>query len=159
MQRHERRLAVTLLVAAAVLALNGVWAGNALRTLITDAGWYSHTNEVIAQTEGLRSTIAESTAAVRGYLLSGQDPYLRSYSAAVERYHRASATVQQLTVDNPSQERRIALLNQAMGVRLALAADAIAARQQEGFEAGRRIMVSRANDTAVAQVGDLLQAL
>jgi PAS domain S-box-containing protein len=159
LQRHERRLVVTLLVAVAVLALNGVWAGDALRTLIADAGWYSHTNEVIAQIEGLRSTIAESTAAVRGYLLSGQEPYLRSYYAAVERYHRASAKVQQLTVDNPSQERRIALLNQAMGVRLALAADAIAARQQEGFDPARRIMVGRANDTAVAQVGDLLLAL
>jgi PAS domain S-box-containing protein len=159
LHRHERRLLLTLMTAVVALALNGLWAGSALRTLIADGAWYSHSIAVIAQIEGVRSTIAEATAAVRGYLLAGDDAYLRSYRAAVERFHQAGARLQQLTVDTPAQERRLALLNQAMGIRLALAGEAIAARQSQGFEAGRRLFVSRGNDAAVAQVGDLLLAL
>src|ERR1700676_1337170 len=74
-EKHERRLLITLMIAVAVLVLNGLWAGTALRTLVEDVGWYSHTNEVIAQVEGVRATIAEATAAVRAYLLTGDDAY------------------------------------------------------------------------------------
>jgi PAS domain S-box-containing protein len=158
-ERHERRLLITLMIAVAALVLNGLWAGAALRTLVEDVGWYAHTNEVIAQVEGVRATIAEATAAVRGYLLTGDGAYLTSYRAAIDRFHQASTRVQQLVVDNPVQEDRIALLNQAIGVRLALADEAIAARQREGLDAAVRLFLGRRNDPVVARVGELLQAL
>jgi len=158
-ERHERRLLITLMTAVAVLVLNGLWAGAALRTLVEDAGWYSHTNEVIAQVEGVRTTIAEATAAVRGNLLTGDGAYLNSYRAAVDRFHRASTRLQQLVVDNPLQEDRIASLQQAMGIRLALADEAIAARQGEGLDAAVRLFMGRRNDPVVARVGELLQGL
>src|SRR5689334_17904639 len=107
------------MIAVAALALNGLWAGSALQTLIDDNRWYSHTHQVIAQIEGVRSTIAEATAAIRAYLLTGDAAYLTSYHAAVGRFHQESARLQQLTVDNPPQEQRIARLNQAIGARLA----------------------------------------
>jgi PAS domain S-box-containing protein len=158
-KRHERRLLITLMIAVAVLLLNGLWAGAALRTLVEDGGWYSHTNEVIAQIEGVRATIAEATAAVRGYLLTGDGAYLASYRAAIDRFHQASTRVQQLVVDNPAQEGRIALLNQAIGVRLALSDEAIAARQREGADAAAGLFMSRRNDPVVARIGELLQGL
>jgi len=157
--KHERRLLITLMIAVAVLVLNGLWAGAALRTLVEDAGWYSHTNEVIAQVEGVRATIAEATAAVRGYLLTGDGAYLASYHAASDRFHQASTRVQQLVVDNRAQEERIALLNQAIGVRLALSDEAVAARQREGVDAAVRLFMSRRNDPVVARIGELLQGL
>ncbi len=159
MEKHERRLLITLMIAVAALALNGLWAGAALRTLIEDAAWSAHTNEVIAQVEGVRATIAEATAAVRGYLLTGDDAYLNSYHAAIDRFHQASTRVQQLVVDDPVQEDRIALLNQAIGVRLALADEAIATRRREGPDAAVRLFLGRRNDSVVARVGELLLAL
>src|SRR5260370_12043476 len=147
------------MIAVAALALNGLWAGAALRTLIEDAAWSAHTNEVIAQVEGVRATIAEATAAVRGYLLTGDDAYLNSYHAAIDRFHQASTRVQQLVVDDPVQEDRIALLNQAIGVRLALADEAIATRRREGPDAAVRLFLGRRNDSVVARVGELLLAL
>jgi len=157
--RHESRLLFTLTIAVVVLAVNGLWAGAALRTLIDDSDWYSHTHEVIAQIEGVRATIAEATAAVRAFLLTGDGAYLVTYRAAVARFHRGSAHLQQLTVDNPAQERRIALLNQAIGVRLALCEEAIEARRGQGVEAARETFMSHRNDASVAQIGNLLVAL
>ncbi|HXM69712.1 MAG TPA: CHASE3 domain-containing protein [Thermoanaerobaculia bacterium] len=159
MEKHERRLLITLMTAVAVLLLNGLWAGAALRTLVEDVDWYARTNEVIAQVEGVRSTIAEATAAERAYLLTGGDAYLASYRAAIDRFHQASTRVQQLVVDNPLQEGRIALLNQAIGLRLALADEAIGARRREGLDAAVRVFLSRRNDPVVARVGELLLAL
>jgi PAS domain S-box-containing protein len=158
-EKHERRLLITLMIAVAVLVLNGLWAGAALRTLVEDVGWFSHTNEVIAQVEGVRATIAEATAAVRGYLLTGDDAYLASYRAAIARFHQASTRVQQLVVDNPAQEERIGALNQAIGVRLALSDEAVEARQREGVDAAVRLFMSRRNDPVVARTGELLQGL
>ncbi|HYL04917.1 MAG TPA: CHASE3 domain-containing protein, partial [Thermoanaerobaculia bacterium] len=159
MARHERRLSITLTIAIVVLAFNGLWAGGALGTLIDDSDWYAHTHQVIAQIEGVRATIAEATAAARAYLLTGDAAYLASYRAAAARFHRATARLQQLTVDNPSQERRIALLNQAIGVRLALCDEAIEARQRQGLDAARGLFMSHRNDAVVAQIGSLLAAL
>jgi PAS domain S-box-containing protein len=157
--RHERRLGITLTVAFVVLVLNGVWAGGALRTLVDDAGWYAHTDEVLAQIEGVRSTIAEATAAVRGHLLTGEAVYVTAYRSAVDRFHQGATRLQQLVVDNAPQEGRIALLNQAMGVRLALADEAIEVRRSEGLDAAVRVFANRRNDPVVAQIGNLLQEL
>jgi PAS domain S-box-containing protein len=157
--RHERRLLIILMIAVAVLALNSLWAGSALQTLIDDNRRSSHTHQVIAQIEGVRSTIAEATAAVRAYQLTGDDVYSRGYRAAVDRFHGESGRLQQLTVDNPPQEKRIARLNQAVGVRLALADEAIETRQRQGPDAALRVFMSHRNDAVVAQVGDLLLAL
>ncbi len=159
MARHERRLLITLAIAVAVLALNGLWAGAALQTLIDDNRWYSHTHEVIAQVEGVRATIAEATAAVRAYLLTGNDAYLTTYRAAVDHFHQGSARLQQLTVDNPPQEQRIARLNQALGVRLALADEAIEARRRQGLDAALAVVRAHHDDAGVAQIEGLLVAL
>jgi PAS domain S-box-containing protein len=157
--RHERRLLITLMIAVAILALNGIWAGAALQTLIDDNRWYSHTHEVISQIEGVRSTIAETAAAARAYLLTGDAAYLTGYRAAMDRFHQETARLQQLTVDNPPQERRIALLNQALGVRLALSDEAIETRQRQGLDAALRLFMSHRNDAVVAQIGSVLVAL
>jgi PAS domain S-box-containing protein len=156
---HERRLALTLVVAAVVLLANGLWAGEALQALIRGARWYAHTNEVVAQVEAVRATIAEATAAVRGYLLTGDGAYLPGYHAAVEHFHQTGARLQQLTGDEPDQEQRMALLNQAMGVRLELADEAIQARRQQGLDAALVLFRSHRSDSAAAEIGGLLQAL
>jgi PAS domain S-box-containing protein len=147
------------MIAVVVLVLNGLWAGRALRMVVEDGGWYAHTQEVLARIEGVRSTIAEATAAVRGHLLTGDAVYLTAYHAAVDRFHQGCTKLQQLVVDNAAQEGRIALLNQAMGARLALADEAIEARRQEGFAAAVRVFTNRRNDPVVAEIGNLLQEL
>jgi PAS domain S-box-containing protein len=157
--RHEHRLALTLAGALVALALNGLWAGVALRTLFENDRWYSHTNEVLAQIEWARSTIAECAAGVRGFLLTGKDVYLGPYRAATRDFHQATARLQQLTVDNPAQEERIALLNQAMGARLSLTAEVIEARQRQGLDAAVQMLESSRSGAVVAQIRDLLAAL
>lgn len=156
---HERRLALTLIFAVVVLVLNGLWAGRALRALIDDGRWFARTNEVVAQVESVRATIAESAAAVRGYLLTGDDAYLPGYRAAVEHFHQAVARLAELTGDEPEQEQRIALLNQAMGVRLELTDEAIQARRLQGLDAARRLLLNRRSDSAATEIGGLLVAL
>jgi PAS domain S-box-containing protein len=157
--RHERRLLITLMIAVAVLALNGLWAGNALRTLIDDNRWYAHTHEVISNIEAVRATIAETAAAERANLLTGDAAYLATYRAAVDRFHQGSARLQQLTVDDPAQEERIALLNQAIGARLSLADEVVEARRRQGLDAALRLFMSHRNDAVVAQIGNLLVTL
>jgi PAS domain S-box-containing protein len=157
--RRERRLALTLAISVAVLVLNWIWAAAALRTLIADSRWYTHTYEVIGQVERARSTIANSAAGLRGYLLTGDDAYLAPYRAAVSSFHDTTARLQALTVDNQVQEQRIALLNQAMGSRLTLTDEVIEARHQQGLEAAVRMLETARSDAVVAQIRELLAAL
>jgi PAS domain S-box-containing protein len=157
--RRERRLALTLAISVAVLVLNWIWAAAALRTLVADSRWYAHTYEVIAQVERARSTIANCAAGLRGYLLTGDDAYLAPYRAAVSSFHDTTARLQALTDDNPPQERRIALLNQAMGSRLTLTDEVIEARRQQGLEAAVRMLENARSDAVVAKIRELLGAL
>ena len=157
--RRERRLAPTLAISVAVLVLNWVWAAGALRTLIADAGWYAHAYEVIAQVERARSTIANCAAGLRGYLLTGDDAYLAPYRGAVASFHDTTARLQALTVDDPPQEQRIALLNQAMGSRLTLTDEVIEARRRQGLPAAVRMLENARSDAVVATIRDLLDAL
>jgi CheY-like chemotaxis protein/CHASE3 domain sensor protein len=95
-----------------------------------------HTLDVIAQMEGILSAVKDAETGQRGYLLTGDEQYLRPYEAARVGLESQFLRARRFTVDNPEQRERIATLEKLINEKLA--------------ELNRTIDLRRAGDTAEA---------
>jgi signal transduction histidine kinase/CheY-like chemotaxis protein/CHASE3 domain sensor protein len=88
------------------------------RTLKTDSALIVHTGDTLAALDDVLSTIKDAETGQRGYLLTGDEGYLRPYSAATQETGPRLDALQRLTVDNPAQQDRLATLKQHIAAKL-----------------------------------------
>ena len=81
-------VAIVLLVAA--LLTDAVLTLHNIREVATSVQWVSHTHEVLGQLEQVVSTLKDAETGQRGYLLTGERPYLDPYEQAVARIRGSS---------------------------------------------------------------------
>lgn len=82
--------------------------------------WVVHTREVLERLQSVLTLTGEAEAAQRGFLLSGEQQYLTVYRQAVEAVPADVGALQQLTVDNASQQQAIGILQEQVAERMAL---------------------------------------
>ena len=67
----------------------------------------AHTYEVLAKLEAVLTTLTDAETGQRGYLLTGDDPYLEPYRNAKDRIDHLLADLKELTKDNQDQQGRL----------------------------------------------------
>ena len=95
-----RRIAM---LAGAALALgilaSLLWSG--LRRSMDADRLVEHTYQVLNAGASVRSSLERAQTSQRGYLLTGDEKYLRAYESAVASERQERATLRLLTADNP----------------------------------------------------------
>lgn len=137
-----------LVSAVAILAVRGY--GNTNR-------WVAHTHEVVGELEGLAATLAQTEAAWRGLLATGESIYLDERDAALSRLQGHLQSLEQLTVDNAAQQRRLRDLAGRLERRTA-AIDDMMARTQDLPAAQQRLrseQIRQATLEANARINEL----
>jgi len=147
-----------------ILALLAVNLGLTLRNiqkLNEDAKWVDHTHEVITKLERALSLVEDAETGVRGFLISDAPSYLEPYDAAVKSIDSEIDELQRLTTDNPRQQAQFPTLRQRLSASLALLANQITTRRDQGFEAARGLIVNDQNQAAMASlrrvIGEMTQ--
>ena len=112
----DRRFGGTVmaLVAAGFIAVlaAGIAASLVMVRGQEQAGWINHTFLVERHVSGVRLSLEEMRSARRGALLQMQGSSSATYEEARARLYREIARVEQLTSDNPRQQRRVARLRE-----------------------------------------------
>jgi len=86
----------------------------------TDAAWVTHTVEVENQISLTQLQIRRAESAVRGFLLQGEADYAREFDEADKQFGPLVSHLEQLTSDNPVEQRNVALLRSIAEQRIAL---------------------------------------
>ena len=73
--------------------------------------WVAHSYQVIASLRVVLGDAQDAETGQRGYILTGEQPFLRPYQTARDRIGQDLARFKRLTADNPSQQRRAATLD------------------------------------------------
>ncbi|MEX2221627.1 MAG: CHASE3 domain-containing protein [Candidatus Rokuibacteriota bacterium] len=115
---RAQAVAVTLLAVA--LLVDAVLTIHHVREVATGVQWVSHTHEVLGKLEEVLSTLKDAETGQRGYLLTGERPYLEPHDQAVARLQTQLVQLRQLTIDNPVQTAHVLKLEQLAARRLAL---------------------------------------
>ncbi len=107
-----------LVAAILFFVATGALAYLNFRTLKTDSALIVHTGDTLAALDDVLSTMKDAETGQRGYLLTGDEGYLRPYSAATQETGPRLDALQRLTVDNPAQQDRLATLKQHIAAKL-----------------------------------------
>lgn len=115
-----------------IVAFNAWLAIRALHVFFDVQNWRAHTFEVLLHTKTVDSEVSKSTAAVRAYIVTGDPKYKDRYKTSSDAVESELSVLQHLTVDNASQERRLAYTRQRVLVRLSALQTGMAMRDATG---------------------------
>jgi len=102
----------------------------------------THTNEVLMSLEKIISLTKDAETGQRGYLITGESPYLEPYEAALQSVDSQLTHLAELTRDSASQQSNSLALKNSVNIRLELLKDALLVFQNNGYEAARSFVLS-----------------
>jgi PAS domain S-box-containing protein len=131
----EKRLAVGLSAAVAVLLLIAAAAGwNAVRFDRTFT-WVDHTHQVLTELEQVQVGVMAMQASARAFVFSGQSDLVTAIEADHLRVRDSMQAARRLTVDNPAQQGRLSRLDPLIHEAVGAFEGLIATRRARGPEA------------------------
>lgn len=125
-KRDVYRLA--LVGAIAIVLLNTFLAAAALRKVFYQQRWLSHSQSVIIATEQLLARIRYAESSARGYVLTASPEFEHEYNDANQRVQQTIDQLQQLTSDNPVQQKNIVDLRARVAAKMTVLDDSMAER-------------------------------
>jgi PAS domain S-box-containing protein len=138
----EKKIMAGASVVLAILLINALVSYRATRRLIDNDRMVTHTYEVLAELEGVMSTMDDAETGERGYLLTGEKSYLEPYRSAVGAIHARVERLRRLTVDNSDQLARIPTLEREIADRLDNLKSQIDLRMSGHPESAKQIVLS-----------------
>jgi PAS domain S-box-containing protein len=129
--------AIALLVLLVVSAV----AFRSLSRLRTDESAVVKSQQVLRVLEGVVSRLKDAETGQRGYLLTGQEPFLEPYEAAVRSIDGELATLDTLVADQETGHRHVLALRRLSARKLAIMGETV--RLGRAGEFGRAIAIVR----------------
>jgi PAS domain S-box-containing protein len=129
---------IGLALIVALLAVNVLVSEWNINRLVRNENRVIHTQEVLTALEEVLSTVTEAETAERGFLITDDGEYLKSYESAIVAIGETLDRLTTQTLEEPRQQELIAALRERVGARLEELKRAIAARRAGGFDAARQ---------------------
>jgi PAS domain S-box-containing protein len=121
----------------------------------------AHSFEIVNAAHSFVQAMHDAETGQRGFLITGDDNYLKPYETGAQTAPAKLDELRQLTREDPEQQRHIGLLAPLMTTKLDELKETITARRQQGFEAARRIVetnIGAHTMTAIAAQGEAMIA-
>lgn len=114
-----------------------------------DRGWVTHTHLVIEAVQAIHIDITQAETDQRGYILTGEESYLKRFEDQLKQFHRDVAEFRRLTSDNPEQQRAIQHLEPLTTARIAGLVERMEIRSRSGLVAGSKVAATGNNGEAL----------
>ena len=108
-----------------------------------DRLWVDHTYQVIACLRLVPSSFLDAQAAIRGFIITGDEEFVGRMQAALGEADAQMRNLRSLTADNPRQQARLEMLSAIIAERLRLMEEATELRRRRGFRAAQQVVASR----------------
>jgi PAS domain S-box-containing protein len=123
---------------ALLLVVNALVSEWNIRRLVKNENRVVHSQEVLTRLEEVLSTVTEAETAERGFLITDDEEFQKSYELANVEISEILERLTTLTIDDARQQKLIAGLRGKVAARLEELNHAIAARRAGGFNAARQ---------------------
>jgi PAS domain S-box-containing protein len=125
-------------LASAILVIIGGVAYKSATKLIETNSRVEQTQQRLNHLKEVLSLVTAAETGQRGYILTGEEPYLEPYYAATATVEQEIQHLKQLNTDNPKRQRELQALELLTEDRLALLKETINLRKNGGFELALR---------------------
>ncbi len=143
-------LALLMLVSIGIVSWRNTTA------MIEGASLRGHTDEVINSLDNLLSALQDSETGQRGYLLVGEESYLKPYRDGVVNVNSDMQRVADLVSDNPVQQKRLATLRPLVSDKLNELAETIDLMRAKGSDAAMQLVKTNRGKTEMDDIRNLI---
>jgi PAS domain S-box-containing protein len=157
--QFRRRLALDVAFAVALVLLASVGAAS-YRTMIAAREaerWEMSTYAVIAELDDLLQSLQGVETVQRGFLITGDPQFLKSYAGVLGQMDRHLAALRSLTGDNPRQQQRLDTIEPLIRGKLAELQESIVVRSTHGLQAASEVMMTGRGERIMDQVRSQLE--
>ena len=119
----------------------------------------AHSFKVIVTLYSLRGALQDAERGQRGYLLTGQEAYLRPYDSAVGRVPRLLARFARLTAHDPEQRAALPSLTRTVNDKMSELRRTVTVYRGAGLQAAERIVRTNAGLNAMQSVEAQIDAM
>ena len=133
----EKSTIAIFFAAALALLVVGAISIRSLMQLNQEVEMVQNTYEVLERAESMMKNMLDVQSGQRGYIITGKDEFLETYSAAQTAVRQDVQALRKLTEDNPYQQQQLDKLMPLVTERLTVAQYLIALRRAQGFEAAQ----------------------
>ncbi len=149
----ERRLILWGFAAAASILVFAGWESYRNTTRFAEAAeWQKHTHEVLRTLDATVARVVDAETGQRGYLLTGDEGYLKPYRDAIKNLDQITGQLKHLTSDNPNQQNRIQAMEPLLEKKLAELQRTIDLRREEGFAAANQAVLEGSGKAWMDQI-------
>ncbi|MBC7848315.1 MAG: CHASE3 domain-containing protein [Chitinophagaceae bacterium] len=120
--RDEKLKSIRILTALsiALIFITGIIATFSIRNLNWNVRWTLHTKDVLRLSDELYNAVLQSESGLRGYMLSRDQSFVKDFSNGKITSSKLLDSLEELTVDNFSQQRNFAILRSVIKERMNL---------------------------------------
>ena len=90
-----------------ILIVTSVASYSSINSLMDSSKWVDHTDSVIIKLDNTLSALRDAESNSRGYLLTGDTSFLRTYNGTRDRLSLLLDSLQDMTSDNPGQQQNL----------------------------------------------------
>jgi len=152
-------LSAAFLLALAALLLIGGSAYVRIGSLVADRRPVEHTYAVRAQIDALLSSLKDAETGQRGYVITGDEDYLRPYLQAQPAIAEELATLRRLTQDKVEQRALAEQLGEPVEDKLSELAQTVELRRSYGFDAAQAVVTTNRGARSMDVVRALLSRM
>src|SRR5712692_6762866 len=138
----QRRLAVAFAGALVVVMTLSLTVFETARRALASSRLVAHAHQVLQVMNGVEGALVTAQSAVRGFVITGDEVYLRDRDSALSSLESSVQRLRDLTTDNDSQQRRWQALRDRLDERVALLDRLVVIRQTEGAGGAREFLRS-----------------
>jgi methyl-accepting chemotaxis protein len=120
----------------------GVVSYRSTTALVASADSVAHTHRVKEALAAVRGNLLNAETGQRGFLLTGADRYLDPYRTGIRDVDGNITRLRELTLDNPTQQRRIDQLQQLAAAKVSELGETIDVRRQKGEAAAVEVVLT-----------------
>ncbi|MEH2237440.1 response regulator [Nostoc sp.] len=153
------KIGISFALSLATLTTIGLISYQSTNELIETSRQESHTYQVLSQLEDLNLQVTNAETGQRGYILTGEQRYLEPYNAAIQVLNQKVNELQRLTADNPNQQSRLDVLQSLIDQKLAELKETIDLRQNQGFEAAQKVVLTDRGKQLMAEIRKVIQTM
>jgi PAS domain S-box-containing protein len=143
---------------AAILTLlgAGVISYRALVSSNQSQGWVRHTGQVLEELQELLSASENIESNSRGFVLTGDKSYIKSFKKNILRETRAEGRIDELTADNLTQQNRVLVLKNLLAQKIGFSESVNDLRKAKGMEAAAALIAERRGEQITGDIQDLV---
>ena len=125
----KRNVVIAFGFSLLLLLLSSIASFVSIKNLITTAQRVDHTNNVISELDRINILLQEAESSQRGFLLTGDESFLRPYEENTKEIAEKIANVKQLTLDNTVQQQNVSRLDYLINQRFSILELGVKARK------------------------------